>query len=236
MIIKTFKIEKSKRLWILIFFALLIATTLIVISFVCIYFFKGDKTKGNNIFKINGYEVEYELTVISNKTNNTYYIHEWYIENEEKEYLKFEFENELQEKIAYIFKDNSINIKNENQINNLNIKNYNFIKENLISLSTFIGIYRNFELQNSNEVKIEKNNTNEKSVVTITGLDNKISKNSLFKNELKVSKLELVLNQDNIPIEYYVLDKNDEAIIGIKYTKFNVLEKFDEKIFANLNK
>ena len=236
MIITTFNIEKTKRLWFLIFFALLIATSLIVISFINIYSFKGNKTKENNVFKINGYDVEYELTVISNKTNNTYYMHEWYIENEEKKYLKFEFENELQEKITYIFKDNSIEIKSDKQINILNIQDYNFIKENLISLSTFIEMYRNFELQNDNKVKIEKNHTDEKSVVTITGLDNKINNNRLFKNELKVSKLELVLNQDNIPIEYYVLDKNDEAIIGIKYTKFNVLEKFDEKIFANLNK
>ena len=67
-------------------------------------------------------------------------------------------------------------------------------------------------------------------------IDNITKDSGIFRKNLNVSKLELILNKDNNPIEYYVLDKDDSMILGIKYTKFNVLEKFDEKIFANFNK
>lgn len=235
MIITTFKLEKSKRLWLLMLFALLIAVTLIIISFIRIYS-KKNSIKDFNIMEIKGYEAEYDLTVISNKTNNTYYMHECYIENEAKNYLKFEFENEMQEKIMYIFKDNSIEIKSDKQINSLNITEYNFMKENLISLSTFLELYKNAEFEYIDNFKIEKSKIDDKTIIIISKTDNNPNDRGFFRNELNFSKLELILDKYDKPIEYYVLSDNNEVKIGIKYTKFNVLEKFDEKIFANFNK
>ncbi len=231
----SFHFDKSKRLWLLVFFALIIAITLILISFIRIYFKRSFK-KENNIYDIKGYDAEYNVTVVSNKTNNTYIMHEIYTENYEKKYFKFEFINNLDEKFTYIFKDNSVEMSSNKQINIFEIKEYDFFSENLISLSTFLELYKNIELKKDNDYKIEKNKVNDTTVLIISALDNITKDSGIFRKNLNVSKLELILNKDNNPIEYYVLDKDDSMILGIKYTKFNVLEKFDEKIFANFNK
>ena len=112
----SFHFDKSKRLWLLVFFALIIAITLILISFIRIYFKRSFK-KENNIYDIKGYDAEYNVTVVSNKTNNTYIMHEIYTENYEKKYLKFEFINNLDEKFTYIFKDNSVEMSSNKEIN-----------------------------------------------------------------------------------------------------------------------
>ena len=163
-------------------------------------------------------------------------MHEIYTENYEKKYFKFEFINNLDEKFTYIFKDNSVEMSSNKQINIFEIKEYDFFSENLISLSTFLELYKNIELKKDNDNKIEKNKVNDTTVLIISALDNITKDSGIFRKNLNVSKLELILNKDNNPIEYYVLDKDDSMILGIKYTKFNVLEKFDEKIFANFNK
>lgn len=232
MLIKSFRIDKSKRLWIIILFALIIAIALILIAFIRIYS-KNEKIMENNIYDIKGYEAEYTITIVSNKTKNTYDMYEYFSENDEKEYFKFEFTNDANEKYTYILKDKSITISSNKQINILNIKDYDFFKENLISLSTFFKIYKDIELKKDNNYKLEKNKVDNTTILSISPLN---KEGEMFRKELNISKLELIIDMNNKPIEYYVLDKYNNVIIGIKFNKFDVLEKFDEKIFANFNK
>jgi len=232
LLIKSFRIDKSKRLWIIILFALIIAIALILIAFIRIYS-KNEKIMENNIYDIKGYEAEYTITIVSNKTKNTYDMYEYFSENNEKDYFKFEFTNDANEKYTYIFKDKSITISSNKQINILNIKDYDFFKENLISLSTFFKIYKDIELKKDNNYKLEKNKVDNTTILSISPLN---KEGEMFRKELNISKLELIIDMNNKPIEYYVLDKYNNVIIGIKFNKFDVLEKFDEKIFANFNK
>lgn len=232
MLIKSFRIDKSKRLWIIILFALIIAIALILIAFIRIYS-KNEKIMENNIYDIKGYEAEYTITIVSNKTKNTYDMYEYFSENDEKDYFKFEFTNDANEKYTYILKDKSITISSNKQINILNIKDYDFFKENLISLSTFFKIYKDIELKKDNNYKLEKNKVDNTTILSISPLN---KEGEMFRKELNISKLELIIDMNNKPIEYYVLDKYNNVIIGIKFNKFDVLEKFDEKIFANFNK
>ena len=232
MLIKSFRIDKSKRLWIIILFALIIAIALILIAFIRIYS-KNEKIMENNIYDIKGYEAEYTITIVSNKTKNTYDMYEYFSENNEKDYFKFEFTNDANEKYTYIFKDKSITISSNKQINILNIKDYDFFKDNLISLSTFFKIYKDIELKKDNNYKLEKNKVDNTTILSISPLN---KEGEMFRKELNISKLELIIDMNNKPIEYYVLDKYNNVIIGIKFNKFDVLEKFDKKIFANFNK
>lgn len=232
MLIKSFRIDKSKRLWIIILFALIIAIALILIAFIRIYS-RNEKIMENNIYDIKGYEAEYTITIVSNKTKNTYDMYEYFSENDEKDYFKFEFTNDANEKYTYILKDKSITISSNKQINILNIKDYDFFKENLISLSTFFKIYKDIELKKDNNYKLEKNKVDNTTILSISPLN---KEGEMFRKELNISKLELIIDMNNKPIEYYVLDKYNNVIIGIKFNKFDVLEKFDEKIFANFNK
>lgn len=232
MLIKSFRIDKSKRLWIIILFALIIAIALILIAFIRIYS-KNEKIMENNIYDIKGYEAEYTITIVSNKTKNTYDMYEYFSENDEKDYFKFEFTNNANEKYTYILKDKSITISSNKQINILNIKDYDFFKENLISLSTFFKIYKDIELKKDDNYKLEKNKVDNTTILSISPLN---KEGEMFRKELNISKLELIIDMNNKPIEYYVLDKYNNVIIGIKFNKFDVLEKFDKKIFANFNK
>lgn len=249
MLIKTFNIDKSKRLWIVILTAVCIAVLLILISFICIYNSKQTNNgiiNKDKIFNLGNYYAEYDLTIFSNKNQNTYCIKEWYFNDNSNEKFRFDFENDNKEKITYMLSKNMLKITSNEQISNFDIENYGIDKKNLISVSTFLSLYNEIVKESKDIIfKIESNIVDDKSYYTVQINKTKINSNDenfkayefLLKDGLNIGKLELVIdNKKKMPNEYYVFNDDDEVIIGVKYTKFDIMDKFDEKIFANFNK
>lgn len=249
MLIKTFNIDKSKRLWIVILTAVCIAALLILISFVYIYNHKqtdnGIINKDEN-FNLSNYYAQYNLTTFSNKNQNTYCINEWYFNDNSDEKFRFDFENDSKEKITYILSNNMLKITSDKQISSINIENYGIYKKNLFSVSTFFNIYNEVLNEGKDNIfKLESKIIDNKSYYIISVDKTGINNNDdyfkeyefLLRDGLNICKLELVIdNSKNTPEEYYIFNNDDEVIIGIKYTKFDIIDKFDEKIFANFNK
>jgi hypothetical protein len=244
--ITTIKLDSSKRLWIVILIAVTIAISLIITSFICVYL-KPDKSlsSANDIFNIKGYYTEYELMIFSNKNQNSYYIKEWYLKDNENESFKVEFENETKDKITYVLTDNALKISSNKQLSSFSLDNFNICKKNLLSISTFLQMYKNILENNDNKItKIENANIDNKKHYMIYLNDSKSETgnllvdeyNDFFRAGLNISKIELIVNDKNKPIEYYVFDDKENVITGIKYTKFDIIDNFDEKTFANLNK
>ena len=139
-----------------------------------------------------------------------------------------------------------LKITSDEQISNFDIENYGIYKKNLISVSTFLSLYNKIVNESKDIIfKIESNIVDDKSYYTVQINKTKINSNDenfkeyefLLKDGLNIGKLELVIdNKKKMPNEYYVFNDDDEVIIGVKYTKFDIMDKFDEKIFANFNK
>ena len=233
----TIKIDKSKKLWCVIAFALFIAFLLIVFSFIGICFRK-EKISQKSIFDIKSYEAVYLLTVFSNKNQNAYKIHEWCKYEKGGECFRFDFENETKDKVTYILKDNFLSISNNNEKNTLEDCEYSILKENFISISTFLDMYKKIEKNEFGDyLRCENIKEDNKNYFVITVSDKNYDNNSIMqKSGLKIQKIELITENGNIPIEYYIYGKNNDLLIGIKYSKFDILDKIDEKIFANFNK
>lgn len=236
MFISTINIDKSKRLWIVILLALIIAISLIIISFLYIYLKKDIEIDKTSLFNIKGYHAEYELVVFSNKNQNSYYIKEWYLNDNENESFKLEFENESKEKVTYFLTKNTLNISSDMQLSSFNLDSYNIDKKNLISISTFLELYgKVLSVSEENKIKIEnKNIDNTKHYIIHIDKANNQNVSQIFaeyedilSDGLNISKIELVVNDKNKPIEYYVFDDKQNVIIGIKYTKFDIINKFD---------
>ncbi len=249
MLISAIKLDKSKRLWIVITLAIITAIFLIIIAFFSVYNKENRKVKTNKneLFLIKSYIAEYDLTTFSNKNQNTYHMKEWYLNDNEKENFKFDFKNEEDEHVIFTILDKSINITSDKQISSLNIDDYNVSKTNLLSISTFFNIYNNFLEKENENIKLETKNIDENThyIVNINNINNKNMDNAneslsyfsfLLNKGLKISKIELIVNNDNIPIEYYVVDENSKVFLSIKFTNFDIKSKIDEKIFANFNK
>lgn len=246
MLIKTFNIDKSKRLWLVISMAVCIAALLIIISFFYVYGGKkGNVGNKDEIFKLKGYYAEYDLTVFSNKNQNTYHMKEWYFNDNLNEKFRFDFKPNNSDEISYILTDNMLSINSNTQISKFNIDEYSITKRNLTSFSTFISVYNQVLNQNEdNFVKLEKKTIDNKLhyIMEINKEKNRENKlleefDFLFDDGLNIKKIELVVdNTKNIPEEYYIFTYDNKIMFGIKYIKFDIIDKFDDKTFANLNK
>lgn len=241
MLIKTINIDKSKRLWLIIICALFVAFLLIAISFFGIYSKTNiNHEKEDNIFKINNYYAKYIVSIFGNKTKNTYEVEEWYVDDNGNEKHRFNFKNESMDEISYIISNNELRIENNKEISKFNISEYNLKRENVLSFSTLAYIY-NYANDNNSFAKIESKCVDDKIYLILEINKEKIKENSQFdflmKDGLKFISFELIYNKNtNIPEEYLVLDNNGNVTIGIKYINFDILNKFDQKIFANFNK
>ena len=241
MFIKTINIDKSKRLWLVIICALFIAILLIIISFFGIYSQNNIKHENEgNIFYIHNYYAKYIVTIFGNKTRNTYEVEEWYAGDNGNEKHRLNFKNESMDEISYIISNNELRIENNKEISKFNITEYSLKRKNVLSFSTLEYLY-NYANENNSFAKIESKCIDDKIYLMLKLNKEKINENSefefLMKDGLNIFSFELIYNKKtNIPEEYLVLDNNGNVIIGIKYINFDILNKFDEKIFANFNK
>lgn len=241
MLIKTINIDKSKRLWFIIICALFVAFLLIAISFFGIY---NANNNGSNemkdIFDIKNYNTKYSLTIFSNKTKNSYEVEEWYLYNNEEERYRFDFTNDLQDKISYIILNNEVRINNTKEISKFDLKEYSTSDRNIFSFSTFIFLY-NYIQRETSCGNIESKIVNDKIHYLIKLNENKINEveelKFLLKEGLSLSSFEAVVDNKSKKVEQYVvLDEKENVVINVNYLKFDILDKFDEKIFANFDK
>lgn len=142
--------------------------------------------------------------------------------------------------MSYIISNNTLCLKNDNQIENINMENYDVKKKNLISIATFFDIYNKvFYNIKTDNIKIESKTVNDNNIYSIIFYD-KDDEDSyenqyidILRGGMQIHKLELVVDNDTkLPIEFLVYNKKNEIFIEIKYDKFDIINNFDEKIFA----
>lgn len=240
MLIKTINIDKSKRLWLIIICALFVAFLLISISFFGIYNANSGKNEVNDAFNIKNFHTKYSLTIFGNKTQNNYEVEEWYSNSNQDEKYRFEFTNDLQDKISYIILNNEVRINNTKEISKFDLSEYSTSDRNIFSFSTFIFLYNYIQKETScgniestviNDkihylIKLNKNNINEVEELKF-----------LLKEGLNLCSFEAVIDNKSKKVEQYVvLDEKQNVFITVNYLKFDILDKFDEKIFANFDK
>ena len=239
MYIKNIKltINKDKRLWVIMFIALIIATVLVFYSIFKIL--KGNINIQNKetIFSLNSYDAEYKAVIKSNKNQNTYKIKEEYLQEEKtgKEMFRFEIIDDNNLKFISLYDGESIKIVSDSQIGNFILENYEVNKENLLSIATFISLYNNVMNGLSEDflVRIE-----EEDIRTIYKLIVKKTENQVNNTKLSflksVSILELIVNEEsNLPMELVIYDNSNNMYIDVIYEKFDINPKFEEKLFAN---
>ncbi|MEG2348046.1 MAG: hypothetical protein RSB67_00170 [Clostridia bacterium] len=246
MYVKNIKISinKDKRLWIVMGVALLVAIILIIYTVYKIHI-ENDLNSNifndkENIFNINSYKCEYDLTLKSNKNTNTYKILEYYDCNDSlNEKFRFEINNDFGDKIMYILSNNSLKITAKNQINEMILNEYTIKKNNLVSFSTFISLYNDIVENNDKCFLIQIEQIDNQLIYRITfnqfNEESDICKKYDFLsfNQINFSKIELIVNKNNnLPLQYTIYDKNEEMFLDIIYNNFKINTHFDEKLFA----
>lgn len=222
MYVKGFKIgyDKNKRLWLIILGAITIAVLLIVIAFVSVYSNLNVKNiSGFDIKDIYSYKASYKINVKSNKNQNNYNIEEEYTKGEIETFVfKIFDENDV---ITYTIDGNGLKIKSNNQKLEYILSDYIIKKENIISLSTFLDLYRKLDLNENDyfSINIEESDNKISYKINILFKDKKVDDEYAFLE--KISKMELVINKENnTPCEYIVYDNENNAYIDIIYDKF----------------
>lgn len=238
MYIKNIKltINKDKRLWVIMFIALIIATVLVFYSIFKIL--KGNINIQNKetIFSLNSYDAEYKAVIKSNKNQNTYKIKEEYLQEEKtgKDMFRFEIIDDNNLRFISLYDGENIKIVSDSQIGNFILENYEVNKENLLSIATFISLYNDVMNGLSEDflVRIE-----EEDIRTIYKLIVKKTENQVNNTKLSflksVSMLELIVNEEtNLPMELVIYDNSNNMYIDVIYEKFDINPKFEEKLFA----
>lgn len=226
MYVKGFKIgyDKNKRLWLIILGAITIAVFLIIMSFILVYSNLNEKNISNfDIKDIYSYKASYKINVKSNKNQNNYNIEEEYTKSDTETFI-FRIFNE-NDVITYTIDSNGLNIKSNNQSLEYTLSDYIIKKENIISISTFLDLYRELDLNENDffSINIEEYDNKITYKINIDFKDKKIDDKYEFLE--KISKMELVINKENNnPYEYIIYDKENNAYIDIIYDNFFYLK------------
>lgn len=226
MYVKGFKIgyDKNKRLWLIILGAITIAVFLIIMSFILVYSNLNEKNISSfDIKDIYSYKASYKINVKSNKNQNNYNIEEEYTKSDTETFI-FRIFNE-NDVITYTIDSNGLNIKSNNQSLEYTLSDYIIKKENIISISTFLDLYRELDLNENDffSINIEEYDNKITYKINIDFKDKKIDDKYEFLE--KISKMELVINKENNnPYEYIIYDKENNAYIDIIYDNFFYLK------------
>lgn len=243
-------LDKNKRLWIVISIAILIAISLIVITFTSVFTISDEIVKLNkkDFIDLNSYYTEYELNVYSNKNQNKYYIKEWYMQKDNGEYSFRMDTNNDGSNFTYILENNSLSITSDNQLNYMKLNDYVLDRKNVASISTFLSIFR--KINSSEKENIEDSCCKLRIEETDDRICYKISLNSnsdenceicneykdLTHSGMKILSFELVFDRDSLmPIEYIVYTIDGKTWADIIFNKFDINLDFDEKTFTFLS-
>ncbi|MCX8074766.1 MAG: hypothetical protein N2749_04170 [Clostridia bacterium] len=259
MLIKNFVLNiKSRKLWIVILMGIVIALGITTYTFIEVsskdkkaeYLDITKILKKDNVFNMQSYHTEYEVTVLSNKNRSVYNMKEWYTqkkESQKSDSFKFEYLNSENNPTIYILKDNTLQIKNVSELNKYLINDYIVKKENLLSISTFVHLYSKIVDQiNLNktckccwiENKVENEKIYSRIFFTLNNakaIDCDICKeySAILSAGLSVYTIELVIDKKTeIPIELNIYSDKSKIWMAVTYKSFNINPKFDEKVFS----
>lgn len=242
--IKSIYMRVNKKLIYIILGALTIAALLITISFYQINdaSSKGMKlsnffdSKKPDIFKAIAYEANYTAHIVSNKNSHEYQINEKYERKAELENFSFVLGKDDEPKIQYQINNNTLTLKSENEALEYTLSEYVVKKENPLSLSTFLEIYKTIEQNNehsSNCIKIELEELEDTRCYRVI-LGNQ--KEEMLCDSCKqyqtlkasgISKLELIISKKtDMPVEYIIYNPNNEGYIDINYQYFSIIGDF----------
>ena len=239
--IKSFTVNlyKKKKLWIIIICALVIALVLILTTFFLVM--KESKTIRNkfskeSIFNATSYYAEYEVTVFSNKNQNTYNLREWYYKKDDEYRFKIETIGDGNN-FSYFGTNNTLNISANGQINSMNLSNFETKRLNVMSISTFIELYKFIDDKISNQTyeyekccKIEERDIDGKKIYTVDINKNIDQKCAICKtysdiliSGMKITKFELILDKNTLtPIQYIIYTEDGKSFMDIIYHNFDV--------------
>lgn len=243
---------KSKRLWVIIGGALVVSIFLILsvlyslnkcssngMNFENLF----DMLSKNELFNLSGYYSNAEITVVSNKNKNVYNVEEWYqkADHTNQEIFKFNIQNSDNSLTTYLFKNNTLQIKNTNQISMYNINEYIFKKTNLMSFATFLSIYEDSEKYKDKYFDIEETEDDNRACLKVTFKNLESIKDDkelyekyidIFNSGVKLKTIEAIIDKKkNIPLALNVYDNKNKIWIDIDYKGFTLNPKFDEKTF-----
>lgn len=172
-----------------------------------------------NIQDVLSYYAEYDMTVISNKNINTYFVKEWYVKNIGS---KFEYLDYMKNRITIIVKQNKCYIKNSGNKAYLITKNlYN--NKNVASLSFFIDMY-------NTKCECKKNSVirKDKKIYTIKPYSNCNCYINSLSQDLNINMFELITKSS--PITYIIYSKEKEYM-SILYRNVEINKKINVSEF-----
>lgn len=215
------RIFKSK--WTYVVFLCLLIVGVLAINFKVQHIVLGKRVTPESVLDIFKYYAEYDLTVVSNKNINTYFVKEEYL----GDYHKFSFLDSLNYTTEVTMQNSAVTIKNEKQKNELTFNDFG-LNESKLCLASIIKVY--------NIIKNEDNNCNcsyevyekESSFFVYLYACGKAQDESCINSILSdthFSEIQLEIDKKTgAPSEIFVLDKNKNTLNCIVYTKFECKE------------
>ena len=222
-----------KNKWVLIVLASILIISSALMFAISDRIILGKKINKNtpNLFEINLYYSEYELTIVSNKNINTYYVKEWYKEGKQKT----QFEIDSNNIVDIINNGNSVLILNKNEKNKLLLNNMNF-GYNITSFTTIIEMYKCIQNINNNcnceLLQYEKEDIIQTHINICKG---KTCVCDICKPFRENNVAEIILDIDKstkIPLGFNVYDENKNVIYSIVYTKFEMEAIIEDSAFS----
>ena len=221
-----------KNKWVLIVLASILIISSALMFAISERIILGKKMNKNtaNLFEINSYYSEYELTVLSNKNVNTYIIKEWYKEGRQKTQCVISTNNIME----IINNGNSVYISNSNEMSKLILNNLN-LGNNITSFSTLIEMY-NCILNIDNKCNCEMSQYEKEDIIQahISICNGKVCECNICKYFTKAGIIEIIIDinkDEKTRIAFNVYDKNKNVIYSIVYTKFESDIEFEDDMF-----
>ena len=245
MVIKNITIKNVLKSKLTYIFILVLIFIFIFFSFILrkidgyIFGVKINDIVGNNkinskLLKMTSYYSEMDVTIIS-KNINTYRIKEW---NKGENY-RFEFLDAYKNKVVIVINGKTTYILNEGEKSKLKLENYLNKETNLLSINTFLNIYKNIDKKQDNIYCGCRCELREKENDIIIKIEGKKQENLKCKvetllNELNLDRIKIELEIDKktgLPTQYIVYNENNEqSIVGI-YNVFKINEKIEDSVF-----
>lgn len=210
-------IFKSK--WTYVVFLCLLVVGVLALSFKVQHIVLGKRVTSENVLDISKYYAEYDLTVVSNKNINTYFVKEEYLGG----YHKFSFLDSLNYITEVTVQEGTVTLKNEKQKNSLIFNDFG-LNESKLSLASIIKVYNIIkEGKNSCDCEsevYEKENSFFVHLYACGKAQDEFCINSIL-SDTHFSEIELEIDKETgVPHTIYVLDKNKNTLNCIVYTKF----------------
>lgn len=219
-------ILKSKWLWLGFSFLLIVISVIIWKS--ADRLMLGEKIISEKIspFEAKSYYSEYDMTIVSNKNVNTYFVKEWFDSGKHR----FEFLDKMNNVVQIIVNEEKIYISNVNEKNKLTLNNLNY-GNNITSFSTLISMYN---CSNNIESNCECNITQYEKDGKITAyIELKQCECKVCSGIDNVAEIIVELDGTNkTPLVFTTYDKDKNVISSIVYTKFEMNMEIEDSLFV----